>query len=205
MVERVDSSEPRSRFVTYVEREAFKPKNTRRSVVYHSLGDKFPYLQMLAASADFEFLTPAQIAAIYVVARTRPDDWHTICARPNALNCALEPELVDTVNAYFRAVEEPQSDELHEMHQMFNTFMRSPADPSVVVDSTGAAATQTATHSRSTVTFLAVASAFDSAHVAAEFREHAALLDSKKAAPSDSVCAMVFRSFAQDTQWFAKQ
>jgi len=188
---RIESCEPRPKFVSYVESCAFKPSNTKHSIITHMHDEKFPYLQMLATEVDFGFLTPAQIASIYVVARSRPDDWETICAQPDALNYTPRAALVEDVNAYFNAAGEPLHDELHEMHQMFETFLRlSDAE-------TGRTKSAPTKASAATVAFLAFARAFDATQIGSAFREHAALIERKQQAPpSEEACALIMRSFS---------
>lgn len=203
-VKRTESSEPLSKFVAFVDANAFSPKNTKHSIVYHATGERFPYLQMLAASADFGFLTPPQIAALYVVARTRPDDWHVICEQRSAMNFSPRGDLVEDVNAYFKAAGAPQHDELHEMHQMFDEFL--PHSDALLADGTGSNSMKIANRTKpATVAFLAFSGAFCPTLIGGMFREHGKLLDGQQAAPNETMCALIMRSFTLSTQWFARQ
>jgi len=205
-VKRTESSEPLSKFVAFVDANAFSPKNTKHSIVYHATGERFPYLQMLAASADFGFLTPPQIAALYVVARTRPDDWHIICAQRSAMNFSPRGDLVEDVNAYFKAAGAPLHDELYEMHQMFDEFL--PHSDALLAGAAGSSSSSMKIANRTkpaTVAFLAFAGAFSPTLIGGMFREHGKLLDGQQAAPNETMCALIMRSFTQSTQWFARQ
>ena len=113
----------RSQFAARVERDCTLPENTRHSLIYRTLGDKFPYLQMMAASVDCGFLTPPQIAAVYVVARSRPADWAQLCARSERFAITPTSKMASQVDAYFAAAGAPAHEELHEMHSMFTAFM----------------------------------------------------------------------------------
>jgi len=121
--ERNSSTEPTSAFVAYVERQAFRPRRTKRSLVYHTLGEAFPYLQTLASEVDFGFANAAQIAALYVSARTRAADWHLLAEESDALDFVPSEALVEHVNAYFSSAGAPLRDEMHEMHQMCVRFL----------------------------------------------------------------------------------
>lgn len=198
---RVSSTEPTSQFVKYVEKNAFSEKNTKRSIVFHALGERFPYLQMLAVSCDFELLAPAQIAAIYVTARARRNDWHHICSAPDVANLAPREELVESVNAYFDAAGAPQSDELHEMHQMFVEFM----EPDEREANDFAAMELPSDAPLSTVAFLAAVGGFDTSSIGASFRQHSTLMGQKSVPATQTTCAFIFRAFKPRLTWAVKK
>lgn len=189
---RLSSTEPSSKFVNWVENQAGKPAYCKRSVIYHTLGDRFPYLQMFAASADFEFLKPSQIAGIYIVARARPEDWHLICAQPNSANYAPNEELVETVNGYFAGAGAPLADELHEMCQMFDTFMKPHARDVAQFQ------TLYAGERLQTVAFLASVSGFETKSISCEFRQHEKFIGQRRVSADRETCSLVFRTFRLD-------
>lgn len=194
------STEPISEFALVVEKRAFKDeKHTKNSIVYHTTGESFPYLQHFANEVDFGLLTPAQIAAIYVTARSGRRDWHIIAAQPDAANYTPSEYLVEQVNGYFEAAQEPQSSELHEMHQMFETFMR-PSDR----DKASFGKLQSGERIQ-TVAFFAAANLHDTSSIREALESDKLVMPQARAVPDDKTCALIFRTFTQQTTWFSRQ
>lgn len=117
---RADGHEPTSKFAKAVETNAFRPEYRRRSLVAAIHQERFPFLAMFEAQIDFGLMTPAQIAAVYIAARTQRDTWHTSFAR---VACEPSAELVECVNGYFDAAAAPQHEELHEMRAYVDEFL----------------------------------------------------------------------------------
>lgn len=193
------STEPVSKFKLSVENTAFEERNTRRSILYKLHGEKFPYLQHMMKEIDFGMVSPALVAAIYITARTRTNDWHLICAQENAANYVVDEAIVENVNGYFKAAQEPLSDELHEMHNMFETFMQP------TLDDITAFKTQYAGKNFRTMTFLSATSKFDLSPIADSFRQYETHINAKREVANESTWELVFRTFQQNTSWFSKQ
>ena len=196
---RTFSTEPVSKFKTHVENTAFKEQKTRRSILYRLHGEKFPYLQSLMTAIDFGFATPAFAAAVYVTARTRKSDWQTICARDNAANVTIDTATVQRINDYFQKADEPQADELHEIHSMFETFMRPSTDD---LEAFGKAYQG---KKFCTMAFLSATSNFDRTAISDSFRQYESHMSAKREIANDSTWELIFRTFQQDTSWFSKQ
>ena len=169
-------------------REAARPANQRRSIVYQLHGAAFPYLQTFELNAAaFGFATPAQIAAVYVVARARPGDWHALVGER-----LRDERLVENVRGYFQAAGAPTTGELFELHKMFDTFQRPNTN-----DARQFAAVSPATRLQ-TVAFLAAVAPFDTSGIKLAFRDYDQLAATAGAATLP-VCQLVLRSFKQPT------
>lgn len=193
------STEPVSEFSIAVEKRAFKEKYKKNSIVYHATGEMFPYLQHLTNEVDFGLLTPAAIAAIYITARSGRHDWHVIAAQSDAANYCPSEELIERVNSYFEAAKEPLPAELHEMHQMFETFMRPNEHDRAAFEKL-----QTGERLQ-TVTFLAATSLYDTTSIRETLKNERIAQSSSKTPPDDKTCALIFRTFNQQLSWFSKQ
>lgn len=194
------SSEPVSEFAISVEKRAFKEKYKQHSIVYHTTGEQFPYLQHLTNEVDFGLLTPAAIAAIYVAARSGRVDWHLIAAQSNAANYTPSEELVEKVNSYFTAAQAPLPSELHEIHQMFETFMR-PSEQ----DKAAFGKLSSAGERLQTIAFFAANSLHDTSSIRESLKQNTTTPSQSKTPPDDQTCALIFRTFNQQVAWFAKQ
>ena len=107
-----------------VQQHLLQPKlrasDTSTAPVYYMYRGCFPYLEHFARQAQFDFHRPDQIAAVYVMCRTHPDNWFDLCKE----SIELKLQCVARVNTFTRNAGTPSPLELTEISGLFQTFLR---------------------------------------------------------------------------------
>ncbi len=189
------STEPVSSFAQFVEKKAFAKKN-KTSVVYNTTGEQFPYLKNFENEIDFAFATPSLLAAIYITARSNPSAWHIISAQEDSANYSPTEDVVEKVNAYFKAAGEPLADELHEIHTMVETFLQ-PDEKNLSFGKSYFCGADLRTS-----LFATISSQFEDSKIDRTLRTNTEISKSTKTSADAKTYEFIFRNFKQKSLWF---